>query len=197
MSVWQLINASSSMWVTHSGKWHSKCVNCCNDWPPRLLFHSPLSLFLVQHLRFGAMRMLQTAMPSDALRFVYGKTNTWLIEECASSTRVCVYVVCVVCVFWSLSVTHGWLSGSWLFKMQTCRRRRRRLRSNMHAQLVQFSSVGCQLPAPAPPPHMPPMSPWRTTYVSVMKFLPQIALNSSLKRAKSEWNWPQTVARLS
>lgn len=35
----------------------------------------------------------------------------------------------------------------------------------------------------------------RTEYV--MKFLPQIALNSSLKRAKSEWYWPQTVARLS
>jgi len=53
----------------------------------------------VRSIRFGSVR------------FVYRKTNTW------PGTRRWPFAV--------RYVTHGWLSGSWLFKMQTCRRRSR------------------------------------------------------------------------
>lgn len=92
MSVWQLINASSHRCESPTaGSGTQNALTALS-----LFLSSLLALFLsLQHLVLGALRLLQTARPSDALRFVYGKTNTWLIEVCASRPTVCVCGVCV------------------------------------------------------------------------------------------------------
>lgn len=126
-----------------------------------------------------AMRCDRMRCDAISIRFVYRKTNTWLFNISAKCVCVCVYVLA--------AVRYSWLA-KWVVTFQN---------ANVSSSWKQYACAVGSAPSSPTKSRLYPLArttvppyvcrPKRRTYVNVMKFLPQIALNSSLKRAKSEW----------